>query len=102
MPRGGRNYFYNYGEAFDEEDHENDFPLMQVSAGEVTEETPEKVQKDIWSSWFAAKYASEAIGKAVKVPVTPCQIALTDVKRKRLFSIRLYQFAYVACMLVVW
>ena len=34
--------------------------------------------------------------------VTPCRIASTDVKRKRLFSIRLYQFAYLACMLVVW
>ena len=26
----------------------------------------------------------------------------TDVKHKRLFSIHLYQFAYVACMLVIW
>ena len=40
--------------------------------------------------------------KRGKRAVTPCWIASMDVKRKRLFSIHLYQFEYVACMLVVW
>ena len=76
------NYLYNYGEDYiDEEsqDYDNDFPLTQVNDLPLTQVTPadvadvslEKVHNVVGpdSVGFAAKYASEAIGKAVDAEV---------------------------------
>ena len=54
------------------------------------------------SHWMSPLRSSNIKLSCAKRGVTPCRIAPTDEKRKRLFSIRSYQFAYVACMLVVW
>ena len=65
---------YNYGADYiDEEsqDYDNDFPLTQVTPADVADVSREKVHNVVGpdSVGFAAKYASEAIGKAVDAEV---------------------------------